>query len=374
MSQFESKFKHGQYSFSISVENFESIEIKNRIQKAVKEQFSSFLPSDQKGEKLKFYLCENAESFFPYRNYRNIGNVKYKDESLYYNQHGIKFVAKKIDEQYNVYFEIQTKSDIKSRCRLLNKGFNNAFETQISIFYYRVFIIFTQLANIDLQSTYIHGATICDKSVNAILFPADSGVGKSSMLFRMAQEQKYSYIADDLSIVSESGESFYAGRAISTKPYHLKNFPFLNEFIEKEMPMLQRLQWKFLKDNRLVFRVNPQKLFRGNVKEKAKVRKIVHLVNTDNTQFTLKKFDTDRLALASANILMNELILGNQIIYKALSIPGNTLFESPGNMFKKILEIYKSFFEGSEKYLLEVPYMSHPDKMYEYLVKNNIID
>ena len=225
-----------------------------------------------------------------------------------------------------------------------------------------------------MNTTYIHGATVSDNSNNAILFPADSGVGKSSMLFRMAKENRYYYIADDLSIISDNGESYYTGRAISTKPYHLKNFPFINQLIEDDMSYLQKLQWKIVNDNRLVFGVDPQKLFASKIKKKAKVKKIIHLINTNSNEFILKKLDAHSLALASANILMNELILGNQLIYKALSIPGNDMFESPGNFYLKSLNIYETLFKQSETYMLEVPYMSHPDKMYDFLIKNKLID
>ena len=368
------RFKHGKYTFSISTEHITSKSLQEQVQKAIWHQFKSFLPSDEKSEKIKFYLCENVEAFFPWRKYLNIGSVKYKDSTLFYNQYGIKFVSHRKDEQLCIYFEISTKSTIRSNCRLLNKTFSNALESQISLFYYRIFIIFTQLANIEMNTTYIHGATVSDNSNNAILFPADSGVGKSSMLFRMAKENRYYYIADDLSIISDNGESYYTGRAISTKPYHLKNFPFINQLIEDDMSYLQKLQWKIVNDNRLVFGVDPQKLFASKIKKKAKVKKIIHLINTNSNEFILKKLDAHSLALASANILMNELILGNQLIYKALSIPGNDMFESPGNFYLKSLNIYETLFKQSETYMLEVPYMSHPDKMYDFLIKNKLID
>ncbi|WP_457598121.1 hypothetical protein [Hydrogenimonas sp.] len=366
-------FKHGEYVFSISLENISTTELKEKLHTSISHQFAPFLPSNDKEALLQFHFCENLDRFFPYKEYLNIGGVKFANETLMYERDGLRFVFRKNNGHHVVYMAISTNSSLKSNCRLLNKGFNNAIETQVSLFYYRIFLTFTHLVNAECNTTYIHGATVSDEDGNAILFPADSGVGKSSMLFRMAQEGNYAYVADDLSIVSEEGNSYYAGRAISTKPYHLKNFPFLNELVEKEMPALQKLQWKFLKDNRLVFGIDPKKLFNGKIKEKAKIKTIVHLVNTSEKDFILEECDTKTLASASANILMNELILGNQIIYKALSIPGNTLFLSPGEIHQMSLNIYRNFFEDAQKYLLRVPYMSHPDKMYDYLVKSDLL-
>lgn len=367
-------FQHGEYAFSISLDKISTPDLKGKLHKSINHQFASFLPSKDKKALLQFHFCENARHFFPYKEYLNIGGVKYANEALMYERDGLSFVYLKKMNLHIVYFAISARSSLRSNCRFLNKGFKDAVETLVSIFYYRIFLTFTHLVNTEFNTMYIHGATVSDEDGNAILFPADSGVGKSSMLFRMAEDGKYAYVADDLSIVSGNGYSYYAGRAISTKPYHLKNFPFLNELVEKEMPALQKFQWRLLKDNRLVFGIDPQKLFKGKIKAKAKIKTIVHLVNTSEKDFTLKECDTETLAFASANILMNELILGNQIFYKALSIPNNRLFESPGDIFQKTLSIYKNFFDGADKYILKVPYMSHPDKMYGFLVKSNILN
>ena len=242
------------------------------------------------------------------------------------------------------------------------------------MFYYRIFLIFTQLVNIEHSTTYIHGASISDNHNNAILFPADSGVGKSSMLFRLAKEGKYSYIADDLSIIDENFNTYYAGRAISTKPYHIKNFPFLSQIIKSEMPKQQQFQWKILKDDRLVYGMDPRVLFGNKVTKQASIKKVIHLINTNDNDFTLQKIDSKTMAEASANILMNELFLGYYNIYKALSIPGNDILLSPAKIYEKTVEQYIKLFDNTEIHLLLVPYMSHPEKMFDFLVTNNIID
>ena len=193
------------------------------------------------------------------------------------------------------------------------------------------------------------------------------------MLFRLSDNKEYSYVADDFSILSKDGESFYTGRAISTKPYHLSNFPHLKKLIDEEMPPMQKLQWNILKDNRLVFGINPATLFSGRIRDGIDLKTVIHLVNTNKSDFVLEEKDPELLSKASVNIIMNEMILGNQIIYKLLSIPGNDLLPSPGEIFRISYDIYKTVFKKTTSHVLQVPYRSHPDKMYDFLVENGIL-
>ena len=368
------KYQHGPYAFSVLVDTITDEILKERILEAIKSQFASFLISDMNKVAIEFHFTQDINPYFQHEHYTNIGAVQFASDSLKFVNSEVDFVYSIEDGIHRIYVQIKNNTNFKSNCRLLNKGYIDAIEKQVAVFYYRVFLIFTQLLNIEYNTTYIHGASISDDDNNAILFPADSGVGKSSMLFRLAKEGKYSYVADDLSIVDNEFNTYYSGRAISMKPYHLKNFPFLSKIVEEEMPKYQQVQWKLLKDNRLVFGMDPQILFSNKIKKKANLKKVIHLVNTNDKGFTLQDIDSRTIAAASANILMNELFLGYYNIYKALSIPGNNLFLSPALMYEKTFNHYMKLFEETETYLLLVPYMSNPNEMYEFLISQNIID
>lgn len=368
------KFKHGKYNFNVSTEKIKSDVLKVKLIDAIQNQFKAFSKvEDNEKCAIEFYFTEDINQFFLPENYDNIGQYCYKDNFIKFGNNEIPFVYEKSSDNHKVYVRISDNNNFKANCKILNKSFSTVVENQVSSFYYRIFLIMTQYVNLEHNSTYIHGASICKNDDDGLLFPADSGVGKSSMLFRMSNEKKYNYIADDLSIIDPEGFTYYSGRGISLKPYHLKNFPFLKDVLEKDMPKAQQFQWNVLKDNRLVFGMNPKTLFEGKTKEKAKLKNVIHLINTNDSEFKLQKIDSKTIAEASANILMNELFLGYFHIYKALAIPGNELFISPAEMFKKTSELYLELFNNCETHLLSVPYMSHPNKMYEYLLEKNIL-
>lgn len=370
----ELTYQHGKYNFALSVENIKDKELKNKLIIALEKQFKSFINVVNKDYAIEFNFTDDLNDLFSFENSTNIGNVLFNGKAFKFVNSEISFVYENVDKIHKIWMKINKASSIKSNIRLLQKSYVNDLEKQVSVFYYRLFLSFTQYVNIENGSTYIHGASIADADGNAIIFPADSGVGKSSLLFKLSEEKKYSYIADDLSIIDDNFQTHYSGRAISTKPYHVKNFPFLSSLIEKEMPSLQLLQWKLLNDNRLVYGIDPKVLYPNKTMSKSKVKKVIHLINTNNSDFALKSADVKQLALASANILMNELFLGLYNINKILSIPGNQLFMPPSVMYEKIFNNYLNLFNHTETYLLEVPYMSHPSRMYDFLVSNKIID
>jgi serine kinase of HPr protein (carbohydrate metabolism regulator) len=367
-------YQHGPYVFKLSTEKIADEIFNQKLMNAILLQFNSFLPIEKQNAAIEFYFVEDVNVYFQHEVFTNIGSVQYAGESIKFSNSEITFVYTKNNTIHKVYIKVVDNTNLKANMRLLNKSYTNVIENQVAVFYYRIFLIFTQLVNIEHDTTYIHGASICNSSKEALLFPADSGVGKSSMLLRLAKEKKYAYIADDLSIIDNKLNTYYSGRAISVKPYHIKNFPFLASLMEAEMPKYQQIQWKILKDNRLVFGLCPQALFKGHIAKQARIKQVVHLINTNEKNFSIKQVDAKTLASASANILMNELFLGYYNIYKALAIPGNTLFLSPGQMYQKTFEHYEKLFGSTENYLLTVPYMSHPNDMYEFLVTQNILD
>lgn len=367
-------YKHGPYAFLISTVNIANDVLKKRVDESINGQFKSFILTEDTKPTVEFYFTETIDEYFQHMHHTNIGLVQYANNSIKFVNGEVAFVYIKKENLHQLFIQISDTGSFKSNIRLLHKGYIDNIEKQISVFYYRIFLIFTQLVNLEYDTTYIHGASISDNNNNAILFPADSGVGKSSVLFGLAKESEYSYIADDLSIIDDGFNTYYSGRAISMKPYHIKYFPFLSEIIEKEMPKLQQIQWKILRDNRLTYGINPQILYSNKIKEQAVIKKVIHLVNTNDKDFTLKNINVASMATASANILMNELFLGYFNLYKALSIPGNDILPSPVQIYEKTIKQYTKLFNNVENHLLWVPYMSNPQNIREFLLDNNILE
>ena len=185
------------------------------------------------------------------------------------------------------------------------------------------------------------------------------------MLFKLSQDDNFKFIADDLTIISDQSVSYYQGRCLSLKPYHLNFYDFLSDRLSLLMSRMQRLQWKFLKDNRLTYRMSPQDLF-ANVCEKSIMKSIIHLCNHDKDTFEIKNITSEELMNFTIPILTNELFLANHKLNTLASLPFSP-FDSTAKIFMASENIFNSAFKNVTLNIVFVPYMSNPNELYDFL-------
>lgn len=363
--------KHGEHKIAFDFGLLDSA-FSKRVKAAVNAQFSSFLATQGEAKMLFRFTSDNS-AFFPAEGLvQQIGNMKVAKEVSWFKNQEIDVIHQTEGGQEHIYVRLSDFENWKTKTRLTNKAFCNHLEAQLTRFYYRVFLLFTQLLNVKNEATFVHAACVAQKG-NASLFLADSGVGKSSLLFRMSREERFSYLADDLTLINHSAEAYYIGRKISTKPYHLKNYPFLEGLVRKGMPFLQKWQWKILNDNRLNYRLCPQELFQNRTTEKAPLKRAVHLVNTAEKTFSISSISADKLSALTTNVLSNELFLAFYNLNKIASIPSNTLLSGTETLVAA-QKVMQKAFSTIDCYVVNVPYRSHPDRLYNFLEEEGCFD
>jgi len=184
-------------------------------------------------------------------------------------------------------------------------------------------------------------------------------------LFKFSQIGAFKFIADDLTIISDQAVSYYQGRCLSVKPYHLIFYNFLADRLSLLMSGMQKLQWKFLKDNRLTYRMSPNDLF-PSICEKSKIKSIIHLCNHDKDSFEIKYISNRELVNFTIPILTNELFLANRKLNTLASLPLSP-FQSTAKIYSASEDIFNSAFKNVSLKLVFVPYMSNPNDLYDFL-------
>jgi len=275
------------------------------------------------------------------------------------------------DNIFKVYINVSANETFKSSLRLFNKSFKNNIEEQITTFYYRVFLLFSQLWNVNNDVSYLHSSSV-EVGGKSIVFTADSSVGKSSLLFRLSQDKMFSFIADDLTLLSSGAEVFYQGRSLSVKPYHLRYFSFLEDKLKALMFRGQKLQWKLIKDNRLTFRLSPGDLF-DKVSTSSKIKRVVHLCNYSERTFKISEISCEDLVKYTNSILINELYLANNKLNSVASLPHSPFIYS-SELYNKVSEIYLKAFTNVEIILVLVPFMSDPNELYKFLKSEGCLE
>ena len=131
------------------------------------------------------------------------------------------------------------------------------------------------------------------------------------------------------------------------------------------MSSMQKLQWKFLKDNRLTCRVSPNDLF-ASICEKSKIKSIIHLCNHDKDTFEIKNITSEELLNFTIPILTNELFLANHKLNTLASLPFSP-FHSTAKIYTASEDIFNSAFNNLSLKLVFVPFMSNPNELYDFL-------
>jgi len=356
-------YKHQNIAFSLSVSEIENMNLQEKIKFALKDTFKGFISCSAECIALEFIFTDNINSFIVDKEFVRVKEVKVGKVQTHFKDGELDFLIDN-SNKFKVYINVSNNETLKSSLRIFNKAFKNNIELQITTFYYRIFLLFTQIWNVEHNCSYVHASAI-EVSGESILFTADSGVGKSSLLFKLSQDDNFKFIADDLTIISDQAESYYQGRCLSVKPYHLNFYSFLADRLCLLMTTMQKLQWKFLKDNRLTYRVSPNDLF-ASICEKSKIKSIIHLCNHDKDTFEIKNITSDELMNFTIPILTNELFLANHKLNTLASLPFSP-FHSMSKIYKASENIFNSAFKNVTLKLVFVPYMSNPNDLYDFL-------
>ena len=356
-------FKHKNVAFSLSVSAIENKDLQKKIQLALKDVFKGFISCSVECISIEFIFTDNIESFIVDKEFVRVKDVKVGKTQTHFKDRELDFLIDN-SNKFKVYINVSDNETLKSSLRIFNKAFKNNIDLQITTFYYRIFLLFTQIWNVENNCSYVHASAI-EVNGESILFTADSGVGKSSLLFKLSQDDNFKFIADDLTIISDQAESYYQGRCLSVKPYHLSFYNFLAGRLSLLMSRMQKLQWKFLKDNRLTYRVSPKDLF-ASVSEKSKIKSIIHLCNHDKDIFEIKNITTEELINFTIPILTNELFLANHKLNTLSSLPFSP-FQSTAKIYAASEDVFNSAFKNGSLKLVFIPYMSNPNDLYDFL-------
>ena len=361
---------HKDVAFKVSVTQIENDYLKRRVSDALNDVFKGFSRSESEYFAMEFIFTDKIERFIKDTEFVRVKDIKVGHDQTHFKDEELNFL---IDNSniFKVIINVLDNKSFKSSLRIFNKAYKTNLELQITTFYYRIFLLFSQLWNLENNCSYIHASAI-EVNGRSILFTADSGVGKSALLFQLSRDKSVKFIADDLTIISNKSESFFQGRCISVKPYHLKFYSFLAEKIKVLMGGMQKLQWKIINDNRLTYRMAPKDLF-DHTCNNSEIKRIIHLCNHSKDTFEIMNISTDKLMDFSLPILSNELFLSNYKLDLVASLPGSP-FESTNRIYTASKNIFSSAFKNVEIKLALVPYHSDPIELFSFLKKEGCLN
>ena len=361
-------YKHKDTCFRLSVLEIANINLRRKISNSLLEFFQGFEKMSNGKDALEFLFTDNIDLFVVDQDFVRINDIRIGSTQTYFHDNELNFLVNHTNP-YKIIVNVEDNDTFLSSVRVFNKAFKTNIDLQVTTFYYRIFLLFSQLWNLENKCSYIHAASV-EKNNRAILFSADSGVGKSSLLLQLSLNKGYKFIADDLTILSQDGEAFFQGRSISIKPYHLKFYDFLLDKIN--MSCMQKLQWTIVRDNRLTFRISPKKIF-SDISNGCKINRVIHLCNSTKQEFMIKDINPSELIKYTIPILTNEFFLANNNLDKLSSLPGS-YFVSTNKIYTNSEEIFSNAFKKVDIKLVFVPYKSSPVELFNFLNREGCLD
>ncbi len=363
-------YKHTDVAFKVSVTEIENIHLQLKVSDALEDVFKGFSIIDSERIVMEFTFTDKIESFIIDKEFVRVKDIKVGKNQTHFKDNELNFLLYNSDP-FKVIINVSDTESFRSSLRIFNKAYKTNIELQITAFYYRIFLLFSQLWNLQNNCSYIHSSAV-EVNGRSVLFTADSGVGKTALLFQLSQEDGFKFIADDLTIISDKSDSYFQGRCLSVKPYHLKYYSFLAEKLKKLMGSIQRLQWKIINDNRLIYRMTPTELF-DRTCEKSEIKRIIHLCNHSKENFEIKNISSDELIGFTIPILINELFLANHKLNTVASLP-NSPFQSTDKMYTASKNIFSSAFKDVELKLVLVPFQSSPIELFNLLKQEGCLN
>jgi serine kinase of HPr protein (carbohydrate metabolism regulator) len=361
---------HKDVAFKVSVTEIENSNLQLTIFNALKDVFKGFSIVESDHVAMEFTFTDNIEKFIKDTEFVRVKDIKVGNNQTHFKDNELNFLIDN-SNPFKVTVNVVDNETFKSSLRIFNKAYKTNIELQITTFYYRIFLLFSQLWNLENNCSYIHSSAV-EVNGRSILFTADSGVGKSALLLQLSQDKDFKFIADDLTIISDKSESYFQGRCLSVKPYHLKYYSFLAEKLKKLMSSTQRLQWRIINDNRQTYRITPTELF-DNICEKSQIKRIVHLCNHSKDIFEIKDISSDDLIASTIPILTNELFLANYKLDTVSSLP-NSPFQSTDKMYAATKNIFSQAFNDVDIKLILVPYHSNPIDLFNFLKQEGCLN
>jgi len=364
------QYKHKNSSFSLSVVEIKNPDLKSKIDKALGDVFQGFLPSKNMDISFSFSFTDHINSFITDTVFVQHKNVKIGKNQTHFQDGELNFLINN-NKPFDVLINVHDNESLKSSLKIFNKAYKTNIELQITTFYYRIFLLFSQLWNLENHCSYLHASAI-QVNGKSIVFTSDSGVGKSALLFKLSQEKGFKFIADDLTIISEDAKVFYQGRCPSVKPYHLSFYPFLIKKLKQLMGSVQSLQWSVVKDDRLTFRISPSEFF-SEISEQAEIKSIIHLCNHNSETFQIKDISAKELLDYTIPIFTNEFFLAHHKLNTLASLPNSPVISS-AEMLNMVSKIYESAFINVKLKLVLVPFKSNPNDLYNFLNKEGCLN
>jgi hypothetical protein len=279
------------------------------------------------------------------------------------------FGTKRIDILINT-----DKTNIKKRLKRIYKRRIN-LEKDV-ILSYSLFWYVVHLSLLKKDSAFIHSG-VFESSMGATIITGTGGCGKTSTLFKILENDKYTYLSEDFGIVDINGFTYFNPKPVSVYATDMEFGQAILKNYFSNFTLGEKLTW-FIK--RKVLRLNPMKkipphrLMNRRIGKKTKIKNVLYFVRNDDNAISMVDVSPEELSERVLDASMRELKTLNELLLlmranapKEYKIPS---FEDVRNETKIV---YNKVFSQSGRKIIFIPLRTKPEELSKYLSDNGLI-
>lgn len=238
---------------------------------------------------------------------------------------GFKTIIPKISVEYktgehlvaNIVLQQQDLGLISYLKKLYNIQYSS-IEERIAQIIYELILVPSIYFNPD--QFLIHSSAFKKSNAGAVLIGGTGGVGKTSLEIELCMNRSYSFIADDISVVTDDGYIWPNLSFPKIYAYNLKDNKILSDYIFKNRTFHDKLAWKlklFLNGPSGVRRtVSPVDAYGKHEKGKSKIDTYYILVKKDVKDISIEKVDARKAAEMTLFIMQTEYsVFNNHVLW-----------------------------------------------------------
>ena len=280
---------------------------------------------------------------------------------------GFRTIAPKIKVEFQkgqslvarIALEKQKKGLIRYLKKLYNNQYSSIDERLAQIIYELVLV---PSVYFDMDKFLVHSSAFVKDQRGAVLIGGTGGVGKTSLELELCGNRGYSFIADDISVVSDDASVWPNLSFPKIYAYNLKDNERLEKQIFKNRPLHDKWAWKFkhfLNGPAGVRRtISPMEAYGKYANEKTKVSKYYVLVKSDVEDIRVESIKAQKASEMTLAIMKTEYsafnnhILWHEFNNKALQSEAILKLD---DVFIRWKEMSEAVFSKVDCYIIHIP-------------------
>jgi hypothetical protein len=222
-------------------------------------------------------------------------------------------------------------------------------------------LLLVPMVYFDSSKALIHASAVMSADEEVILIGGTGGVGKTALEIQQCLFKGYKFIADDISVVNDSGEVYPNLSFPKIYGYNLSGNSKLKTKLFAKRGMLDMLFWNLRKRfkgiDKVRRRVNPTTIYQA-VRTEKKISKYYFLTRKSVDEIQIQKVDTHKAADMTINIIMSEYFVFNKQLYwhnYNSSVLGKTPLLDLTEVIKNWRKNLISSFETIDCFVVAVP-------------------